>query len=86
MASILLHLSRIATRAAPALLLAGTALAQVSDQAPDRTRLRQPTPESVQQQEDMRTNADKNRMEADRKIREMDRRLNRTLRSVCVGC
>ena len=49
-------------------------------------RLRQPTPQSVQQQEDLQASADKIRAETDRKMREMDRRLNRTLRSVCVGC
>jgi hypothetical protein len=41
---------------------------------------------SIQRQDDGQTDADKSRMETDRKVREMDRRLNRTLRSVCSGC
>jgi hypothetical protein len=84
MASIFLPLIRLATLGS-AFLLAGAAVAQAPDQATGPTKLRQPTPQSVQQQE-MPTNADKSRSEADRKVREMDRRLNRTLRSVCVGC
>jgi hypothetical protein len=75
--------------AAAALLLASAAWAQAPDQQPsssDRPRLRQPTPSSIQQQDDGQTNADKSRTDADRKVREMDRRLNRTLRSVCSGC
>ncbi|KLK93453.1 hypothetical protein AA309_09040 [Microvirga vignae] len=88
MASIPLSLSRLTALAIPALLWVGTAVAQAPDQqsSPDRPKLRQPTPSSVQQQEDVQTNADKSRTEADRKMREMDRRLNRTLRSVCSGC
>jgi hypothetical protein len=82
----LLPLSRFAVLAAPALLLAGAAVAQAPDQEPDRPKLRQPTPQTVQQQDDVQRTGDKNRAEADRKVREMDRRLNRTLRSVCVGC
>ena len=75
--------------AAPVFLLAGAVLAQAPDpQAPqpDGRKPRQPTSQSVQQQDDVQRTGDKNRAEADRKVREMDRRLNRTLRSVCVGC
>lgn len=81
-----LSLNRFAGFAASALLLAGVVVAQAQDQLPDRPKLRQPTTQSVPQQEDMKTNADRSRTEADRKVREMDRRLNRTLRSVCSGC
>jgi hypothetical protein len=63
-------------------------VAQAPDQrsSPDRPRLQQPTLPPVQQQEDPQAGADKNRSEVDKKVREMDRRLNRTLRSVCSGC
>ena len=71
--------------AAPAFLLVSAALAQAPTQQPDMQKMRQPTPSSIQQ-EDQQTNADKNRSEIDRKVREMDRRLSRTLRSVCIGC
>jgi hypothetical protein len=86
MAFILSPLSRAATLAAPALLLAGAVLAQAPEQTPDRSRARQPTPQPVQQEDGVQTNQDKSETAADRKFREMDRRLNRTLRSVCVGC
>jgi len=88
MASVSLSLSRLAALAVPALLWVGAAVAQAPDlqSAPDRPKLRQPTSSSVQQQESLPADADKNRSEADRKVREMDRRLNRTLRSVCSGC
>ena len=82
MSSRLLSLRGCVGVAIIALLLGSGARAQ----APDQPRLRQPTPQSVQQQEDLQASADKIRAETDRKMREMDRRLNRTLRSVCVGC
>jgi hypothetical protein len=75
--------------AAAVFLVAGAAWAQVPDQpssSPERQELRQPTPSSIQQQEGVQPNTDKSREEADRKLREMDRRLNRTLRSVCSRC
>jgi hypothetical protein len=75
--------------AAAVFLVAGAAWAQVPDQpssSPERPELRQPTPSSIQQQEGVQPNTDKSREEADRKLREMDRRLNRTLRSVCSRC
>lgn len=83
-----LSLIRPTALAASALLVAGAAAAQAPDQqsSPDRLKLRQPTQSSVQQQEDLQASANKSQAEADRKFREMDRRLNRTLRSVCVGC
>jgi hypothetical protein len=86
MASILLPLSRVATLAVPALLLVATVMAQAPDQTPDRPQLRQPTTQSPQHQDGQQATADKSRSTAERKVREMDRRLNRTLRSVCVGC
>jgi len=82
MASILLALHRLGVLGAPALLVAGAALAQASS----RSKTRQPTLQSVRQQEDVRTNANMSQSAENRKLREMDRRLNRTLRSVCVGC
>ena len=87
MTSIPLSLCRPIALSVPALLWVGTALAQAPDQrsSPDWPTLRQPTLSSVQQ-EGLPADADKNRSEADRKVREMDRRLNRTLRSVCSGC
>jgi hypothetical protein len=86
MASILLPLSRVAILAAPALLWAAGVVAQAPDRASDRPKLRQSTTQSVQQEDGQQANADKSTTEADRKVREMDRRLNRTLRSVCSGC
>ncbi len=88
MTSIPLSLSRLTALAVPALLWVGTAVAQAPKQqsSPDRVKLRQPTQSSVQQREGLQAGADKSRSEADRKVREMDRRLNRTLRSVCSGC
>jgi hypothetical protein len=74
---------------AAAILLASAGWAQVPDQQPspsDAPKVRQPTLSSIQRQDDGQTDADKSRMEMDRKVREMDRRLNRTLRSVCSGC
>ena len=89
MSSSLLSLRGCVGVATIALLLGSGAWAQAPDQEPSppsQPRLRQPTPQSVQQQEDLQASADKIRAETDRKMREMDRRLNRTLRSVCVGC
>lgn len=86
MASILLPLSRVAILAAPALLWAGGVVAQAPDRAPDRPKESRPTTQSVQQEGGPQANSDKSRAAAERKVREMDRRLNRTLRSVCVGC
>ncbi|MBB3018766.1 hypothetical protein FHR70_001820 [Microvirga lupini] len=85
MTSNLLSLSGVAPLVA-ALLWAGGVLAQVPDQAPDRAKHRQSTPQSVERKENEQTNVDAVQAAADRKFREMDRRLNRTLRSVCVGC
>jgi hypothetical protein len=75
--------------AAPVFLLAGAVLAQAPDpQAPqpDGRKPRQPTSQSVQQQDVLQASADKSRLDAERKVRQMDRRLNRTLSSVCSGC
>ena len=75
--------------AAAALLLASAASAQAPDQQPsssDAPKVRQPTLSSIERQDDGPTDADKSRTETDRKVREMDRRLNRTLHSVCSGC
>jgi hypothetical protein len=85
----LLSLYRHVGVAAAVFLVAGAAWAQVPDQpssSPERPKLRQPTQSSIQQQDDVQPNAVKSREEADRKLREMDRRLNRTLRSVCGRC
>ena len=86
MASILKDWSRFTVLAASALLWAGTAVGQAPDRAPDRKTVRQPTPQSVQQQENAKATADTKLTEADRKVQEMDRRLKRTLRSICNGC
>jgi|UPI0004B3EF8C TolA-binding protein len=89
MPSSLLSLHRHIGAVTLALLLGSAAWAQTPDQpssAPDRTKLRQPTPSSVQQQADTQDAAEKSQTEIDRKLREMDRRLDRTLRSVCSGC
>jgi hypothetical protein len=67
------------------LVLESAAWAQVPDPlSPPLPR--QPTLQSVQQQEVQQATADRSKLEADRKMREMDRRMNRTLRSVCSGC
>ncbi|WP_114948135.1 hypothetical protein [Microvirga calopogonii] len=84
-----LHLNWRISVGAATLFLAGAVWAQAPDQQPvshDRPMLRQPTPSSVQQQEDGQGAAEKRETEADKKLREMDRRLARTLRSVCSGC
>ena len=75
--------------AAPVFLLAGAVLAQAPDlQAPqpDGRKPRQPTSQSIQQQDVLQADRDKSRLEAERKVRQMDRRLNRTLSSVCNRC
>ena len=73
--------------AALAIFLGGAALAQAPESAPpDRPILRQPASSAVEQPGGPQTTEDKMRAEADKKMREMDRRLNRTLRSVCSGC
>ena len=80
---------RRARIAAPVFLLAGTILAQAQGleaPQPDGRKPRQPTSQAVQQQEDPQASANKNQAVADRRVRDMDRRLNRTLRSVCSGC
>ena len=88
MTSVPLSLRRLIALAVPVLLWAGATVAQAPDQQSsfDRSTLRQPTLSSVQQQEGLQADADKTKSEANRKMREMDRRLNRTLRSVCSGC
>ena len=78
-----------ASIAAPVFLLAGAVLAQAPDlQAPqpDGRKPQRLTSQSLQQQEDLQASANKSQAEADRRFRDMDRRLNRTLRSVCSGC
>ena len=72
----------------PVVLLAGAILAQapgLQAPQPDGRKPRQPTSQSVQQ-EDLQASGSKSQMAADRRGRDMDRRLNRTLRSVCSGC
>ncbi len=71
-----------------ALFLASAAWAQAPDQqsSPDRPTSRQPRPSSVEQPASMPGAAEKSRSDADRKVRETDRRLNRTLHSICNGC
>ena len=88
MTSILSSLSRLIAVVIPTLLWVGTAVAQAPDRqsSPDRPTPRQPSLSSVQQQEGLQASADKTKSQANRKMREMDRRLNRTLRSVCSGC
>jgi hypothetical protein len=89
MTSILLPAGGRVSVAALALLMASAAWAQTPDQqsmAPDRPKPRQPTPSSVQQSETPQGSEGKSESEADRKMREMDRKLNRVLRSICVGC
>jgi hypothetical protein len=67
-------------------VLADVALAQAPMPQPDRAKLRQPTQSTVHQPEGSDANGDKSRGEADRKVRAMDRQLNRVLRSICIGC
>lgn len=87
MASRLQHLNRRAGLAGAVFFLGTTVWAQApNQQSPpsDGKELRRPIPSSVQ--EDLQTSSDKSRAESDKKLREMDRRLDRTLRSVCSGC
>ncbi|MBD2748606.1 hypothetical protein IC232_18075 [Microvirga sp. BT688] len=88
MTSIYLSLSGLAALSVSTLLVVGTAVAQVPDRqsSPDRSKVRQQTLSPVQQQVGLQADARKSSSDADRKVREMDRRLNRTLRSVCSGC
>lgn len=69
-----------------AFLLAGAVLAQASAQQSEKGNLRHLPSPSAQQQESLQTASDRSRADADRRFREMDRRLGRTMRSVCVGC
>jgi hypothetical protein len=84
---VLSSLDRRAVVGALALLLASAAVAQAPDQpttAPDRSAPRQPTPSSVERTETREP--EQNGTDAERKIREMDRKMNRVMRSICVGC
>ncbi len=88
MASGILHISGRASLAGAIILLGSAAWAQSPEkQSPslDQMRTRQPTTSPVQQ-EDLQISSDQARAEADRKMHEIDRRLDRTLRSVCSGC
>ena len=72
-----------------ALLLASAASAQTLDQQspqPDRPKLRQPTPSSVQQPEPPMEVQSRGNSDIDRKLREADRKLSRVMRSICNGC
>ena len=72
MASSFLCPQRCVGVAAAALFLANAAWAQAADQQPsssDAPKVRQPTPSSIQRQDDGQTDADRSRMEADRKVR-----------------
>jgi hypothetical protein len=90
MTSIPLPLDRRAGVAALALLLASVAWAQ----APDRQSMtsgqpknRQPTPSLVKPSENPQGAEGKSQSEdADRKMREIDRKANRVLRDICIGC
>jgi hypothetical protein len=89
MTSILLPVDRRASVAALVLIMASAAWAQMPDQpsmTPDRSKARQPTPSSVQQSETLQGADRTTESEADRKMREMDRKLDRVLRSICDGC
>jgi hypothetical protein len=67
-----------------AILLVDVVLAQTPQ--PERAKLRQPAQSTVQQLEGSEAIATKSREVADRKTREIDRRLSRVLRSICIGC
>ena len=72
-----------------ALVLASGAWAQAPEQEPSRPnqpKLREPTAQSVQPRGDLPTSDDGSQAAADIKLREIDRRLKRTMRSVCIGC
>ena len=72
-----------------ALVLASGAWAQAPEQEPSRSnqpKLHQPTAQSVKQRGDLLTSDDGSQAAADLKLREIDRRLKRTMRSVCIGC
>jgi hypothetical protein len=83
------RLKQLAGFIALTLLLSSAAWAQTPDQQttmPDRSKLRQPTPSSVQQVESPADAESKRQSETDRKLREADRKLNRAMRSICNGC
>lgn len=86
MVSVLPHLSGRAVIAASFSLMSGIALAQAQDAQSSPLKPRQPTRMSVEKLEEQQAAQDKSKSQLDRKVREMDRRLNRTMRSVCVGC
>jgi hypothetical protein len=65
---------------------AGIALAQASSPPPDRPKVRQPTQSSVQQQKACGHMGTRAGPRPTKRLREMDRRLNRTPRRVCIGC
>lgn len=74
------------TAGAPTMLLAAAMLAQAPDLQPRGQKPRQPTSSSVQRQENLQVTTDTKGADADKKVRERDRRMTRTMRSICVGC
>ena len=83
---VLSSLDRRVVVGALALLLASAAVAQAPDQpttAPDRPAPRQPTLSRSSGRR--RGNPSRTGTDADRKLREMDRKMNRVMRSICVG-
>lgn len=86
MISVLRYLAGYVGIAAFVTLVSGAVQAQAPTSPPLDIKQRQPTPTSVQQLEQPQDTQDKNRTALEKKVREMDRRLNRTMRSVCVGC
>ena len=75
--------------AALTLLLSSAAWAQTPDQqttTSGRSKLRQPTPSSVQQMETPADAESKRQSETERRMREADRKLSRAMRSICSGC
>ena len=72
-----------------ALVLAATAWAQAPSQqatTPDRQKPRQPTPMSVHPSGTTAEAEDRSDSEGERRLREVDRRMNRVVRSICNGC
>lgn len=75
--------------AAPAILLVGAVLAQTSERSSGGSRPDQSTVQGGRNQAnqaEVRAGGDKSAGDADKKFRDLDRRMGRTMRSVCGGC
>ncbi|MEZ0170395.1 hypothetical protein [Microvirga sp. TS319] len=86
MISVPLARIRHAGIAAPAILLAGAILAQTSERSLGGSKPDQSTIQDGRNQAGTRAGGDKSAGDADKKFRELDRRMSRTMRSVCGRC